>query len=120
MEPAKRPRSGKTFNPFYVLLLIVGTTFAITACAYGVMTVQMLRMGQTSITHTETPAVDLADLAEVNSGMSLLQFLDTHGFQLMMWQLGILAVATAAAIGTDEFWSYRAAAAERQASRSRQ
>ena len=121
MELAKRPKSGKPFNPFYVLLLIIGTTFAVTACAYGVMTVQMLRIGQTSLTATETPPAD--DALETSPGMAgtaLLEFLDTHGFQLMMWQLGILAVATVAAIGTDEFWSYRAAAAARHAPKSRQ
>lgn len=77
----------KVFNPFYVLLLIVGTAFAITACAYAVMVVQNLEpsRGQPS--------------------NELLRLMDEHGFTLMMLEIGLLAVTTFAAIGTDTFWT---------------
>jgi hypothetical protein len=101
-------KPAKPFNPFYLLLLVVGTLFAVTACAYGVMTVQMLRMGQVGLTGAESlPPAE-------GAGLALLTFLDLHGFQLLMWELGALAVATIAAIGTDEFWTYRASLVARK------
>ena len=109
MGLTSRPGQGKKpFNPFYVMLLIVGTVFAITACAYGVMTVQLMQLGQMPPTGFGELG---APMAFPTSGNSLIEFLDAHGFQLMMWELGLLAVATVAAIGTDEFWTYRASLA---------
>jgi len=85
--------SKKPFNPFYFLLLIVGTVFAITAFAYGVMT---LRLSQDTAAPVTT------------SGATLMDFLAQHGTVLLLIELGILAVLTVGAIGTDEFWSRRA------------
>ena len=85
----------KTTNPFYVLLILVGIAFAITACAYGVMTVRGL-----------DPAAGLND---GEAGGKLLAFLDDHGFTLMIVELALLAVLTFGAIATDEFWARRAA-----------
>jgi hypothetical protein len=84
----------KAFNPFYPLLVIAGVGFAITACAYGVMTVKMLQP---------------AGAAEVRqAGGGLLFFMDQHGLTLLLSELGALAVLTVAAIGTDDFWTRRA------------
>ena len=81
----------KYINPFYILLVATGTIFAISACAYGVMTVQML---------------DGLKAAEIRqSGQGLLYWFDKHGVQLLMVELIVLAVTTVAAIGTDDFWS---------------
>ncbi|MBW3599139.1 MAG: hypothetical protein KY475_17945 [Planctomycetes bacterium] len=90
-------RTKKATNPFYPLLLVAGTIFALTACAYGVMTVNLL-----------SPAQVMGEGAE----SSLVAFLDKHGVSLMMGELGVLAAVTCAAIGTDDFWTRRAAALE--------
>ena len=96
-----KPR--KAVNPFYILLVVVGVAFAVTACAYGVMTVKMLHPEQ------------VAELPEGEGG--LLEFLDRHGFQVMLAQLAVLAVATLAAILTDDFWVRRAARSRDRAAR---
>jgi len=85
--------SKKPFNPFYFLLLVAGTIFAITAFAYGVMT---LRLSQDTASPTTA------------SGASLMNFLAHHGTVLLLIELGVLAVLTVGAITTDEFWSRRA------------
>lgn len=89
-------RRKKPFNPFYVLLILAGIVFAVTACAYGVMMVQMLKLDQIE--------------QQVAAETGLLGFLSAQGDRLMLIELGVLAVTTFAAIGTDEFWSRRAAA----------
>ncbi len=81
--------SKKLANPFYVLLVIAGTLFCLTAFAYGVMTVRALHP-------------DAQDASA--SGAALMDWLDEKGFRLMIIELGILAVATVAAIATDSFW----------------
>lgn len=75
-------------NPFYLLLLAVGVIFGITACAYVVMILQ-----------TSGPGLAPAS--------PLLSFLERHGTLTLMVQLGLLAVLTAAAIGTDGMWDQR-------------
>ena len=83
----------KTKNPFYLLLVVAGIAFALTACAYGVMMVQNL----------EPPAG-----GEPAERHGLIVFMEEHGFTALMAELGVLAVATFLAIGTDEFWNRRA------------
>jgi hypothetical protein len=82
----------KSTNPFYVALMIAGTAFALTACAYGVMTVKML---------------DPTKLADDETTQFFVQFMDEHGVTIMLVELALLAVCTVAAIGTDGFWSHR-------------
>lgn len=83
-------RSGP-INPFFIVLVIAGIVFAVTACAYGVMTFLAMQAGYAD----EKPA--------------LLAFLEEHGSTLLAIELAVLAVATFAAIGTDSFWERRAA-----------
>ncbi|MEZ6110715.1 MAG: hypothetical protein R3C99_06850 [Pirellulaceae bacterium] len=85
-------KSKEPFNPFYAVLIVVGTVFAITACAYGMMAVVKLE-----------PA---ADGGSPTGG--LIGFMDRHGVTVLMVELGLLAVATFAAIGTDDYWTRRA------------
>src|SRR5688572_25908655 len=85
------PSQNKPFNPFYAGLVVVGTAFAITACAYGVMTVRMLN-------------------PQAADDQGLIQFLDDYGLAILIGELALLAVLTFAAIGTDDYWTRRAAA----------
>lgn len=78
------------FNPFYPMLVVTGVIFCITAFGYGVMTVRKLRNP-----HEENPP-------------AFVQWMDENGFQAMMIELAVLAVACFAAMGTDSFWTRRA------------
>jgi hypothetical protein len=91
----------KPVNPFYVLLVIAGVVFCVTASAYGVMTVQGLNPEHAA--------------EQSERGQLLLAWLDAHGYRLLMGELAVLAVFTFAAIGTDDFWSRRVAANMRSA-----
>jgi hypothetical protein len=81
----------KPFNPFYALLVVLGIVFAITVCAYVVMMFK-LRTAE-GISHS--------------AGEWLVQFMDKHGFSLLIGELVLLGIATFAAIGTDEYWTKR-------------
>jgi hypothetical protein len=83
--------SQKPFNPFYVLLVLLGIVFGVTACAYGVMTVKM------------------SSAAGVASSLDspVLAFLNDHGLTLLLVELALLALASFAAMGTDSYWTKR-------------
>lgn len=88
--------AAKATNPFYALLLVVGVVFAISACAYGVMTVRGL------------------DPQRADEG-GLVGLMDQHGLTIMVVELVLLGLLTVLAIGTDEYWSRRAACQRSQA-----
>jgi hypothetical protein len=84
-------RSRKRRNPFYFALVPLGAVFVVTAFAYGLMAFQ---------------AVNGAGAAKAASAPHpLFQWLRTHGDAAMLWQLGVLAVLTVAAIATDGLWA---------------
>lgn len=89
MAKAKEP-----FNPFYGLLIVMGTLFCVTACAYGVMAFTAVRTGP--ITAGEAP------------GARLLVFLDQQGAKLLAGELSLLAIATFGAMGFDRRVTLRA------------
>ena len=93
------PKPQSVTNPFYVLLLLAGVLFVITACAYFTM------------------AVREADGA-ASAGHGLMKFLSQYGLQLLIGELLLLAIGTFGAISTDEYWSRRAASRARQAADS--
>jgi|SRR5581483_10345819 len=97
------PHKPSAINPFYALLVVLGIAFALTACAYSVMTLRAVR----------------APANEEASGGALLEFLDKHGAQLMAAELALLAVASVGAIATDRYWMRRAYD-EHQAKKSQQ
>jgi hypothetical protein len=79
----------KIVNPFFTALVVVGLAFAMTACAYTVMSFQSL----------DPHAAD-------QPGISTL--MKQHGLMILVVELGLLAVLTVAAISTDEYWVKRA------------
>lgn len=80
------------FNPFYVLLVVAGIAFSITAFAYFVMTLK----GAQAPGGAASPA-----------GAALLEFLDDYGAIAMAIELVLLGVATVGAISTDRYWMRR-------------
>jgi hypothetical protein len=81
--PAKKPT-----NPFYVAALPAGVLFAITACAFVVMTMQS------------------AD-PQREQAAGLIRLMARHGMLIMLVELVVLGVLTIAAIATDDFWTRR-------------
>ena len=77
------------------MLVVVGTLFAVTAFAYGVMAFTAVQRGP--IRPGATP------------GQRLLVFLDQHGTWILAGELALLAIATVGAIGSDRYWDERAA-----------
>jgi hypothetical protein len=78
----------KYSNPFYVLLVIAGVAFGITACAYVVMTVKM---------STAAGIASAGDLPAV-------KFMSEHGGTVLIVELVVLAVTSFAAMATDSYW----------------
>ena len=79
-------------NPFYALLVVAGIAFSITAFAYGVMAFR---------------AVSPQGRADRADNHPLLKFLERRGAELLMAEIGVLAIATFAAMATDDYWTRR-------------
>src|SRR5438552_12100413 len=78
----------KPVNPFYLALLPVGIVFAITACAYLVMTMRVLDPRRAEDT-------------------ALIGLLERHGTTIMVIELFVLGILTVAAIASDDYWMRR-------------
>src|SRR6187200_411639 len=79
----------KIVNPFYAALVVVGLVFALTACAYTVMSFQNL----------DPHAIDQQGVG---------QLMKSHGLMIIIVELGLLGVLTVAAISSDDYWLRRA------------
>lgn len=98
-------RIKKGFNPFYVLLVIVGTAFCLTACAYGLMAMRSLRPERNFATSAPTGGSSAVVPAESHQ---LMKFMERHGNRLLLIEIGLLAAASFAAMATDGYWIRRA------------
>ena len=85
--------SKKAFNPFYLLLVIVGTTFVVTATAYGMMAYLQTMPDPKAAARLEHP---------------LWQLMSTYGNVLLIAEIILLAIFSFAAMGTDSYWTRRA------------
>ena len=89
----------KRINPFYILLLLAGAAFAVTAVAYGVMTARSL---QASRLHgfdlPNRPSIELADIENDRFG----RFVDQYGSTIMIVELALLTIGTFGAIAYDQ------------------
>ena len=89
-------KTREAVNPFYILLVVVGVVFSITAFAYCVMAYRAI-----------APAA--AGHAGGGAGPhALTTFLDKHGITILTWELGLLAAFTFGAMWLDRFRSLRA------------
>jgi hypothetical protein len=79
----------KPINPFYVLLVILGIIFGITACAYGVMAVKM----------------STVEGIAASSEVQVMKILNDHGLKVLLVELALLGVACFAAMATDSYWA---------------
>jgi len=96
----------KPLNPFYPLLVVAGTAFCITACAYGLLAMRSLRP------HHAGPTAHVgAGPVEPRGPHPLFTFLERDGTNLLLGELALLAIFSFAAMGTDGYWTRRAEAA---------
>lgn len=86
--PEKKVTAKKPTNPFYIAALPVGVLFAITSCAFVVMTIQG------------------GDPQRAEQA-GLIGLLDKHGVMILVGELAVLGVLTTGAILTDDFWTRR-------------
>jgi hypothetical protein len=84
--PTKKVIGKKPTNPLYIAALPVGVLFAITACAFVVMT---LKGGD----------------PQVGESTGLMRLLDRHGVLILIIELAVLGILTMGAIFTDSFWT---------------
>ncbi len=77
----------KPVNPFYVLLVLAGLAFLVTACTYGVMSYR---------------AVEMAGGALEDDG--LMRWIDDNGIMLMLAQVGFIGLFSVVAMATDSYW----------------
>lgn len=97
-------RSNKFSNPFYVLLVIAGITFALTAFAYGILA-----------TRSNAGFRAPAQTSTISPEHALMKWMREYGNAALLTELAVLALCTVGAIGTDEYWQRRARAEKRSA-----
>ncbi len=84
------PQPSKFVNPFYVLLVLAGCAFDITASAYGVMTVRQLHRSRAAVSPSDDRFIEL---------------LDKHGPKIMLLELLLLGIGTVGAITVDQYFT---------------
>ncbi len=84
------PAAKKAKNPFYALVLLVGVSFLLTACAYTVLAF-----------------LDVQGHRETTEKSGLLRFLNEHGVTVFGVELGVLCAAMVAAFATEDYWQRR-------------
>ncbi len=85
-EPSVVAKTKEPINPFYVLLVVLGVIFFVTAVAYWQMAYRAI-----------APAADKAA-----TGHQLMTFLDENGMPLLAAELLLLAGATFGAMWLDQ------------------
>ena len=100
------PRSKKSANPFYALLVMAGITFALTATAYGVMAFRDAR-----------PMAVESERATAAAVHPLMAWMSQHGETALIAELILLAVFTFGAIATDDYWQRREASQRKMPNR---
>jgi hypothetical protein len=93
-------------NPFYVVLVLAGLLFVLTACGYFVMALR-----ESSPYVLGGPDGAEAGLARHPHGLT--DFLARHGVKALIAELAVLGAATLGAILTDDYWTRRRRSADR-------
>ncbi len=81
--------SKQPINPFYVLCVVAGVAFSVTACAYGLLMVRANR------------GLDL--LSGAPEDHPLMSFLNRWGMIILGVEVAVLAVVSVAAIMLDHY-----------------
>lgn len=91
----------KHVNPFYILLVIAGAAFAITAFAYGVMTVRQLQASRMAGYDPPADASEKSLYASADNDR-FSEIVSKYGGQLMVGELILLTIGTVGAIAYDQ------------------
>jgi hypothetical protein len=89
-------KRSEPFNPFYVLVIVLGIAFAVTTFAYGTMAYR-----------ATAPAV-----AQIDQGPGLMRLVDRYGVQTLGVELGLLGGATFGAMWLDRLRARRSESEE--------
>jgi hypothetical protein len=91
-------------NPFHFLLGLMGVIFTVTAIGYTMLIVREEKQAWQAPPPVAAPGTPAApDMRE----HPLLKLLSAHGMEILLSQIGIIAVLTAAAIGLDRWRDMR-------------
>lgn len=88
----------KRINPFYVILVLFGVAFVVTAFAYFLMALKDVHASGLF------PATGSLE-AQAAGSLGFVEWMDRYGVRLMVGELVVLAISTVAAIVTDTYWS---------------
>ncbi len=102
MRMASVSRLKEPINPFYVLTAVAGVAFTMTACGYGLVDAPRSRAAASSASPSRRRIR--------KCGTRLMNLLDQHGILILAVEVGILAVASVAAILLDHYRGKRIAA----------
>jgi hypothetical protein len=92
-------------NPFHFLLGLMGVIFTVTAIGFTVLIVREEKQAW----QQPTPVVAKGTAKEPDMREHpLLKLLSAHGMEILLYQIGVIAVFTAAAIGLDRWRDVRA------------
>lgn len=80
-------RKKNRINPFYVLLVVTGMLFLVTACSYGLMTLRAIR-----------------DVDALAAETGLMPWIDRHGAALMLGEVAAIGTLSVLAMATDKYW----------------
>ncbi len=80
-------RSKTRSNPFYVLLVLLGIAFTVTACAYSVMAFRATKLNR--------------ETAQQPNG--LMTLMEQRGGTILAIEVVLLGLATVGAIGLDQY-----------------
>lgn len=86
-EPTKEPR-----NPFYLLLLIAGLVFILTALAYAVVPVLEEKARDQGVVPPPSPWRDA---------------LRENGWRWLLWEVAVLVVLGLASMSLDRYWRWK-------------
>ena len=107
------PSPKPPLNPFHFLLGLMGIIFTMTAIGYTVLIVReeklVWQQPASSATANASAEPDMRD-------HPLLKLLSAHGMGILLSEIGVIAVLTAAAIGLDRWRDLRAEKAKLTAS----
>jgi len=98
-------KNRKPINPFYLLLLLAGIAFGITACAYGNMTVRQKHSGRSAAGYKYFEEKPTGPPANFN------ELVDRYGATAMIWEIVLLGIGTVGAIAYDQHLDKRTEAA---------
>ena len=77
-------------NPFYLIVVLVGVAFTVTACAYGMSTFIYMQIDNPRVPHPDS--------------VGWVEYVDQNGLTYMLVELVILGIATVGVLAWDSIF----------------